>query len=66
MKDELFGLGRTWWMCIIVIVGTMVGMLIGKIDPDMAKEMILWALGVGGLKSTAVGVAGKLKNGGSS
>lgn len=64
MNGELLGLGRTWWMCIIVIVGSMIGLVLGKIDSAMAKELIIWALGVGGLKSTAVGVAGVIKKNG--
>ena len=58
MNDELFGIGRTWLMCALVIVCSTVLMLRSSITVDVWQNMMQFALGVGGVKSTAGVVAG--------
>lgn len=56
MKDELFGLGRTWIMALVLIVGAFVMLSMGKINSDTFQYLITVGFGGGALKSTAVGV----------
>ena len=61
MNGELWGLGRTWWVAVILIICSSVMLAMGSLDVGAWKEMVLIAFGVGAAKSTAMGVAGKLK-----
>ena len=61
--SELFGgLGRTWLMAVIVIIGVTVLFAMGKVQADQWKSIVQWVFGLATAKSTAVGVAGKIKN----
>lgn len=60
MNTELFGVGRTWLVAIVLIVGATVLMFAGKIDQTIWQNMVYFAFGGGAAKSTLVGVAGAL------
>lgn len=59
---ELFnGVGRTWMMAVIVIVGVTVLFGLGNVDAEQWKEIVQWVFGLATAKSAVVGVAGKIK-----
>lgn len=61
--QELFnGVGRTWAMAVIVIVGVTVLFALGKVDAEQWKGIVQWVFGLATAKSAAVGVAGKIKS----
>ncbi len=44
MNEELFGLGRTWWMAILIVIAATIA-LVAKVDGFGAAEwqsMIQW------------------------
>lgn len=57
MNGEFGGFGRTWWMAIIVIVGSSVLFGFDKIGVDVWKEMVIWSFSAGAVKSAIVGGA---------
>jgi len=57
MGQEIGGFGRTWWMAIIVIIGSTVMFGFDKIAVDVWKEIIIWAFSAGSVKSAIVGGA---------
>jgi hypothetical protein len=57
MEGELWGLGKTWWMAILLIVVASVMLFTGKFDPDQWKNMVEWIFALAAGKSAAVGVA---------
>lgn len=61
MKDELFGIGRTWLMVMVVIVGATVMFGMGKITAQMWQDILTWMVTVGGGKSAIVGTASVIK-----
>lgn len=62
MKEMFFGLGRTWALAVVVIVGATVMFGIGKVDAGQWQEIIQWVFGLAAAKSAVVGVAGKIKS----
>lgn len=61
MNGELWGLGRTWWVAVLLIVCSTVMLALGHLDVGTWQEMVLIAYGAGAAKSAAIGVADKLK-----
>lgn len=61
MNGELFGIGRTWLVAVLVIVGTTIMFGMNKITADVWKEMTTWALTVAGGKSALVGAVSAIK-----
>ncbi len=65
MNNELFGLGRTWWFGLLVVVGATLLVILGHIDKEMWKEIVLWIAGivVGGktVEKAADALGGKRK-----
>lgn len=55
--NELFGLGRTWWMAVLLIVVSTLLLVLGKIDGDLFESLIMLAFGGGSLKSMVQKVA---------
>lgn len=53
MSQEFLGIGKTYWMALIVCLSATVGLLAGKVDVGTWQEMLLGALAVGGFKSAA-------------
>ena len=57
MKEELFGLGRTWWFGIAIILGVTVLTAVGEIDFVQWWEVTRWIAGfvIGGKTIEKVG-----------
>jgi len=62
MKELFGGVGRTWLMAVVVIVGVTVLFGFGKVNADQWKSIIEWVFALAAAKSAVVGVAGKIKN----
>ena len=59
MNGELFGLGRTWWFGIVVILGVTIMTIIGEINFGQWWEVTRWIAGfvIGGKTIEKVGGA---------
>ena len=67
MEGELFGLGRTWWMAILIIIGSTLLFGFGKIDIESWKSIIEWIFAAAAGKSALGAIGGaiaKKSNGG--
>lgn len=62
-KELFFGLGRTWTVALITMLMSSVMAFTGALDIETWKEMMYVSMGIGGVKSTAVGVAKAVKKG---
>ena len=60
-EEMFFGLGRTWTVALIMMVMSSVMVFMGKMDVDTWQSMMYASMGMGGIKSTAVGVANAVK-----
>lgn len=61
MKKELFGIGRTWIMALVLVVLATIMLYVGKIDATLWQNMILFAFGGGAAKSIFIGTTSVLK-----
>lgn len=59
-KELFWGLGRTWFVALVIAVMVTVVFLTNKIDSETWVNLLMFALGTGGVKSIAVGVTGKI------
>lgn len=59
--DEFLGLGRTWWVAILIIVAATVMAGLGKLDVDKWTTIVQWVFTVAGGKSAIVGASQVLK-----
>jgi len=59
MNGELFGLGRTWWFGVAVVLGVTVLSIIGEVNFGQWWEVTRWiaALVIGGKTIEKVGTA---------
>lgn len=51
MNGELWGLGRTWWMAIAIIVGSTVLTAMKVVTVDQWLEIIKWVFAAAAVKS---------------
>ena len=52
---ELFGLGRTWWVAILVLVSSSILFFLKALDADQWISLIKWVFAAAAGKSAVVG-----------
>jgi hypothetical protein len=57
MEGELWGLGRTWWVAILIIAGAFIMLALNRFDAQMCLDLIKWIFGFAAGKSAIVGGA---------
>ena len=62
--NEFLGIGRTWWMAILLILGTTIMFAMGKLTVEQWQSMVQWAFTIAGGKSAIIGATKAYKNGG--
>ena len=58
-NKELFGLGKTWWVALLVIAGTFVMIGMGIMPVEELWKVLGVIYGPAAIKSAAVGFAAK-------
>lgn len=63
MSSELFGLGKTWWVAIIIIVAATVMLAMSHLTADQWISLVQWVFGAAAAKSlggkVAEGISGR-------
>ena len=60
MNQELFGIGRTWLVALVLLVLSTAMLYTDKITTDIWVNIIMFAFGGGTIKSTLIGVSNTL------
>ena len=57
MSNELFGLGKTWWVAIVIIVAATVMLGMSQLTADQWLSLVQWVFGAAAAKSLGGKVA---------